>query len=98
MTRHDILGVLMEHRAEAEIEKLGVKSLALFGSAARGEAGETSDVNLLVEFAESVGLFRFLDVKAYLENLLGCQVDLVTPDALKRQLRERILGEAVRAL
>jgi hypothetical protein len=96
MTREEIIGLLSDHRAE--IQKFGVKSLALFGSAARDEAGSKSDVDLLVEFSEPVGLFRFLDLKAYLENLLSCQVDLVTPDALKRQLRERILGEAVRAL
>jgi len=96
MTREEIIGLLSDHRAE--IQKFGVKSLALFGSGARDEAGSKSDVDLLVEFSEPVGLFRFLDLKAYLENLLGFEVDLVTPDALKRQLRERILGEAVRAL
>jgi len=77
---------------------MGVKSLALFGSAARDEAEPGSDLDLLVEFAEPVGLFRFLDLKARLEALLGCAVDLVTPGALKRQLRDRILREAVRAV
>jgi len=96
MTRDDIIRILTQHRAE--LEELGVKSLSLFGSAARDEATAGSDVDLLVEFSVPVGLFKFLDVKAYLENLLGTEVDLVTPDALKRQLRDAILDEAVHAL
>ena len=96
MTRDEIVRLLRDHRAE--IEGLGVKSLALFGSAARDEAGTGSDVDVLVEFTVPVGFFKFLDVKDYLETLLGCTVDLVTPNALKRQLREHILREAVRAL
>jgi len=96
MIRDDIIRILTQHRAE--LEELGVKSLSLFGSAARDEATAGSDVDLLVEFSVPVGLFKFLDVKAYLENLLGTEVDLVTPDALKRQLRDAILDEAVHAL
>ncbi len=96
MTRDDIIQILTDRRAE--LQRLGVRSLALFGSAARGEATEASDIDLLVEFSTPVGLFKFLDVKAHLENLLGCEVDLVTPDAVKRQLRDSILSEAVHAL
>jgi len=96
MTRDDIIRILNEHRTE--LERLGVSSLSLFGSAAREEASTASDIDLLVEFSVPVGLFRFLDVKAYLENVLGCEVDLVTPDALKRQLRDSILSEAIHAL
>jgi hypothetical protein len=54
-------------------------------------------VDLLVEFAEGVDLFEFVRVRMQLEELLSRKVDLVTPGALKRQLRDRILGEAVRA-
>lgn len=96
MTRDEVLRVLKAHRAD--IERFGVKSLRLFGSAARDEAELGSDVDLLVEFSEPVGLFRFLDLKAHLEGLLGCEVDLVTREALRRQLRPRILGGAVDAL
>ena len=86
---------LREHRAD--LERLGVKSLALFGSVARGEACQDSDVDLLVEFSRPVGLFHFMEVKEFLEEVLGRRVDLVTPDALKPQLREAILEEAVDA-
>ncbi len=96
MTRDEILRLLRDHRAD--LESLGVKSLALFGSAVRDEAEAGSDIDLLVEFSGPVGLFKFLDLKAHLESLLGSPVDLATPAALKRQLRQRILSEAIHAL
>jgi hypothetical protein len=74
---------------------MGVKSLALFGSAVRGEAREDSDVDLLVEFQRPVGLFEFIDLKGYLEDLLGCRVDLGTSASLRPQLRDAVLREAV---
>ncbi len=64
---------------------------------ARDEAEPASDVDILVEFGEPVGLFEFVALKNYLEGILGSPVDLVTEDALKRQLRDRILEEAVPA-
>ena len=82
MQRDDLLKILAEHRDELR-QQFGVKSLALFGSVARGEATETSDVDLLIEFERPVGLFHFFTVQRYLEDLLGvAQVDLVMPDAL----------------
>ena len=72
-------------------------SLEIFGSVARGEAGPDSDVDLLVDFDHPIGLFHFFRVQRALEQFLGCHVDLVMRDAIKPQLRERILREAVRA-
>lgn len=82
-----------------DIEGFGVKSIAVFGSVARNESTPDSDIDLLVEFRpdERVGMFRFIDLKQYLEDLLGCEVDLVTPEGLKPQLREGILSEAISA-
>ena len=92
-TRDEILQVLRERRSD--LERMGVKSLALFGSAVRGEAREGSDVDLLVEFQRPVGLFEFIDLKGYLEGLLGGRVDLGTPASLRPQLRDAVLREAV---
>jgi len=78
-----------------ELEHLGVKSLALFGSTARNEATASSDVDILVEFNRSVGLFEFVHLKILLEEMLNRKVDLVTQDALHPALRERILNEAI---
>lgn len=83
--------------ARAELGDLGVRSLDLFGSVARGEARADSDVDLLVEFDHPIGLFHFFHVQQRLEAILGARVDLVMRDAVKPQLRERILAEAVRA-
>ena len=94
MRRHEALTIL-----SAQMESLaqfGVQTLALFGSVARDEARPDSDVDLLIEFSRPVGLFTFVQVKDYLEQVLGRRVDLVTPAGLKRQLRDRILEEAVR--
>jgi uncharacterized protein len=74
---------------------LGVASLALFGSAARGEMAARSDVDVLVDFSERATFDRYMDLKDYLEHLLGRRVDLVTMKALKPALRERIAAEAV---
>ncbi|MFN8534004.1 MAG: nucleotidyltransferase family protein [Dehalococcoidia bacterium] len=94
-------------RCEEAIERLtahaeewrshGVASLAIFGSVARGEAGPDSDIDVLVRFAEPVGLFAFLRLQRRLEEVLGCRVDLVTEDALRQSFREEVLREAIRA-
>jgi hypothetical protein len=96
MSRDETLRILREHREE--IEAMGVKSIAIFGSTARDEAREDSDVDVLVEFSREVGLFDFLDVKEKLERIVGRRVDLVTDDALRSQMRPTILKEAVRAI
>jgi len=93
--RDVVLEKIAKHRTE--LSRLGVKSLALFGSTARGEAQAGSDVDLLVEFSRPVGLFAFLEVKTYLEGFLARPVDLVTPNALRRDSREAILREAIHA-
>ena len=76
-----------------------VRSLSRFGSIARGEATAASDVDLLVEFAPGHphGLFEFLNLQCFLEDILGCRVDLVMPDALREEFRDRVLREAVHA-
>jgi len=96
MKRDEILNLLASHRED--IGKFGVKSLALFGSAARDEAKAESDIDILVEFSKPVGLFTFVRLQMHLERLLGLPVDLVTPDALKMALKKRILEEAIHAV
>ena len=77
-------------------ESHGVESLAVFGSVARGDAGTSSDVDLLVRFqGEPPGMFGFVRLQRHLSELLGLSVDLVMETALKPRLRERILAEAV---
>ena len=95
MNRDEVQRRLSENREE--LAALGVRDLYLFGSVARGEARVDSDVDLLVEFDRAVGLLQFFRVQQRLSELLGRPVDLVMKDAIKPQLRARILAEAVRA-
>jgi uncharacterized protein len=84
---------------EANREKIkgfGVRRLGLFGSAARGEATEASDLDFLVEL-EKKTFDNYMDLKEFLEELFGCKVDLVMKDAIKPRLREPILREAIYA-
>lgn len=95
MKRDGVLRMLAANREK--LDRFSVKSIALFGSMARDEALPGSDIDLLVEFSEPVGLFDFIRLKNHLEELLQTPVDLVTPDALKDRIREKILREAIRA-
>jgi len=93
MQREDVLKLIADNR-EA-ISTLGVKSLALFGSLARGDAGPESDVDILVEFQGSSTFDRYMDLKFFLEELLNRPVDLVTRKALKPRLRPYVEKEAI---
>ena len=93
-TAADILDVLRAHRGE--LRRLGVRRLGLFGSAARGEATEASDLDFLVEFDHKT-FDAYMDVKELLARLFGRRVDLVVAEAVKPRLRERILRETVYA-
>ncbi len=70
-----------------------VKEIGIFGSVVRGEDKETSDVDILVEFVEPIGLFKFLALEEYLSDLIGRKVDLVSKKALKPRIGKHILKE-----
>ncbi|NJL46764.1 MAG: nucleotidyltransferase family protein [Leptolyngbyaceae cyanobacterium SM2_5_2] len=95
MRKQEALTLLANH--QKTLKGFGVKSLMLFGSVARDEAQTGSDVDLLVEFDRPVGLFTFVRLKRYLEEILESSVDLGTPDSLKPHLQESVFREAVRA-
>ncbi|MBV6396690.1 MAG: hypothetical protein HFACDABA_02290 [Anaerolineales bacterium] len=92
-TQRAVITRIRKHRAQ--LEKLGVKSLSLFGSVARGEATKNSDVDILVEFKGRATFDRYMDTKFYLEDLLGRKVDLVTPKAIKPRMKPYIMQELV---
>ena len=94
MDREEVSRRLAAHREE--LRPFLVRSLSLFGSTVRGEAGPDSDVDLLVEFDGPVGLFEFVRLQRLLASILERKVDLVPADGVKRQLRDQILGEAQR--
>jgi len=96
MKREQVLETVRSHRKT--LEQLGVKSLELFGSVARDEAGADSDADFLVEFSAEVGLFELFKVKHFLEEILGCAVDLGTKDSLREHLRQPVSEDLIRAL
>ncbi|MEM9543838.1 MAG: nucleotidyltransferase family protein [Cyanobacteria bacterium P01_E01_bin.42] len=95
MKRDTVLKILATR--QEHLQTMGVKSLDLFGSVARDEASDRSDVDLLVEFDRPMSLFDFSRVKFYLEDILGCSVDMGTRKDLRQKLRDRVIEESIRA-
>lgn len=95
MKRDQVLAIIAQNREK--LRELGVKSLFLFGSVARDEARSDSDVDFLVDFTQQGGFFQLLQVQYYLEDILGCSVDLGTRDSLKEHLRQPVLKELINA-
>jgi predicted nucleotidyltransferase len=94
MTRQTALELLRRSKAELQT-RFGVEELALFGSTARNTAIVGSDVDILVAFRGPATSERYFGVLFYLEDLFGCQVDLVTEKALRPELRPYIEQERV---
>jgi predicted nucleotidyltransferase len=76
-------------------EKYKVKTLGVFGSYVRGEQKKSSDLDILVEFQEPVGLFKFMELEEFLEKNTGVKIDLVSKKALKPRIRKHILEEVI---
>ena len=94
--KSDINPVEILKKHEEQIKKrFGVKKIGIFGSTMTGKAYERSDIDILVEFRKSVDFFEFLDLQYYLEELFNRKVDLVTPDALKPLIKDRVLKKVV---
>ena len=95
MNKEGVLSLLASRREDI-IVRFGVKKLSVFGSAARDDMRSGSDVDILVEFQGAATFDRYMDLKAYLETILGTSVDLVTEDAVKPRMRSVIEKDIVR--
>jgi uncharacterized protein len=95
MLRVQVIDVLSQHAEE--LRALGAISLGIFGSVARGEEHDDSDVDILVELRRPAGYLTLARIKLRLEELLGRKVDLVPRKALRPELRDRILAESILA-
>lgn len=93
-TFKEIQTILHGHAEELR-GKYGITNLAVFGSVVRGEAREDSDVDLIADIPLSVNFIDLMGVELYLCDLLGMNVDLIPRGEIRRELRERILTEAV---
>ena len=94
MKRQHVLELLTRGKPELQA-RFGVTRLALFGSISRDEATDGSDVDILVAFDGPATSKRYFGVQFYLEDLLGCPVDLVTEKALRPELRPYIEQERI---
>lgn len=92
-TKNEIKETLKKYKPYLR-EQYKVEDIGFFGSFAKGDASEGSDIDILVRFYEPIG-WEFIDLKEFLEEILDDKVDLVTDKALKPQLKEKILSEVV---
>jgi predicted nucleotidyltransferase len=97
MTRREALRRLDRNREK--LRTFDVRHISVFGSTARDQATAQSDVDVLVEFDSQahVGLFAFVRLLDYLSDVMGTRIDLATPAALRPEMRDEVLTEAVRA-
>lgn len=95
MKRNDVLRILQKELQEL-VDHYNISTLSVFGSVARDDARQDSDVDILVEFSQPIGLFQFIELQQRLETLLGSKVDLGTPRSLKPRIKEQVLQEAIR--
>ena len=90
----EIKKLLNQEKAKLLIQ-FRVKKIAIFGSYVRGEEKKNSDLDILVEFIEPIGFFKFLDLEEYLKKLLKIKIDLVSKKALKPRIGKHILQEII---
>lgn len=86
--------LILEHLPELR-ETYKVSRIGVFGSFARGEANESSDVDILVEFSQTVGLFHFLELQQRLSEIVERRVDLGEPESIKPLIKDSILVEVI---
>ena len=95
MERDEAMRRLQRH--EADLKRLGVEHLYMFGSTARGEANNDSDVDLFFDYQKGkLGVYELMDVKEYAASILGRKTDIMTRDSLHKTLREAIEATAIR--
>ena len=94
MRKHEALNLLETHKQEI-VRQFGIKHLAVFGSTARDEARDDSDVDVLVEFEGGATFDKFMGLQVYLENLFGTGIDLTTPSAIRPRMRPLIEKDLV---
>jgi uncharacterized protein len=93
MELEKVIQILKQNKRD--LNRLGVKSLAIFGSTVRNESTGESDIDLLVEFEGPATFDGYMETKFLIEDVLGRRVDLVTRQALRPGMLQRVESEAV---
>ena len=90
----EIKKIINEHKPILE-ERFKVNSIGIFGSYVRKSQKEKSDIDVLVDFYETIDLFDFVELENFLREILSVKVDVVMKETLKPRIKDRILKEAV---
>jgi hypothetical protein len=94
-TYNEIKEILSIHKKEL-YKKYRIKELWIFGSIARGEQKKGSDVDILVDFNKVPDLLKFIEIEQALKTIVGIEVDLVRKQALRPELKDKILSEVIK--
>jgi hypothetical protein len=95
MKTFDELRQLLLLQKQSICENYQITEIAIFGSYARGEETEASDIDILVDYETAPTFIMLVELRDYLTQLFGLKVDIVTKNGLKPRIRDRILGEAI---
>lgn len=93
-TLEDIKQILIQNRHLLQ-EDYHVTELGIFGSYARGEQTDTSDIDVLIDYSDAPTLFKLVELRNYLSQITGTEVDVVTKNGLKPRIRDRVLSEVI---
>lgn len=94
MNKQQVIDLLKSVKPDL-VERFGIDRIAVFGSVARNEANKDSDVDILVFFSEKVNSQNFFGLQFYLEDQLQTQIDLVTENAVREELKSHIIKDAI---
>jgi predicted nucleotidyltransferase len=95
MKTFDELRQLLSPQKQSLCEIYQITEIGIFGSYARGEETELSDVDILVDYETAPTFIMLVELRDYLSQLFGLKVDVVTKNGLKPRIRERVLAEAI---
>lgn len=94
-TFEEVKNILLQNKKNIE-DSFNVQEIGIFGSYARNEQDKESDIDLLIDFKEPIGLLKFIELERYLSDLLNVKAELVTRRALKPRIGQRILQELIK--
>jgi len=95
MKTFDELRQVLLLQKQSLCEKYQITEIGIFGSYARGEETEVSDIDILVDYETAPTFIMLVELRDYLSHLFGLKVDVVTKNGLKARIRDRVLAEAI---
>jgi uncharacterized protein len=93
-TRDEVLGILANQKSSL-LATYPITKIGVFGSYARGEQTDESDIDVLVDYEKALTLYQLIELRDYLSELFAMKVDIVTKNGLKARIRERVLAEVI---